>query len=133
MPEGHGEKLSRKREEAIAALLTESSVEAAARKAGLGKRTLLRWLATPSFASEYRRRRWALLDNATRLLQRASEAAVANLIQKLKAEKDSDSLRASEAILEWAFRASELTDLAGRVAALERQRDAPHEQPPPKG
>jgi hypothetical protein len=50
---GHGEKLSRKREQAIAALLTQPTIAAAAKMAGIGERTLRRWLKLPEFASAY--------------------------------------------------------------------------------
>ena len=39
---GHGAKFTRKKEEAIAALLTQRNVEEAARSAGIGTQTLLR-------------------------------------------------------------------------------------------
>jgi len=41
---GHGEKLSRKQEQAIAALLTCPTIEQAAKAAGVGETTLWRWL-----------------------------------------------------------------------------------------
>jgi hypothetical protein len=46
---GHGEKFGRKKEDAIVALLSQRNVEDAARAAGIGARTLLRWLQTPEF------------------------------------------------------------------------------------
>ena len=50
---GHGEKLGRKQEEAIAALLSQRNIEEAARAAGVGTRTLIRWLKLPEFGKEY--------------------------------------------------------------------------------
>jgi transposase-like protein len=44
---GHGAKFGRKKEEAIAALLSQRSVEDAARVAKIGVNTLLRWLQLP--------------------------------------------------------------------------------------
>jgi hypothetical protein len=41
---GHGSKFGRKKEEAIAALLTQKNIEEAARAANIGTKTLLRWL-----------------------------------------------------------------------------------------
>ena len=40
---GHGDKLSRKQEQAIAALLAEPTIEAAAPKADIGLTTLKNW------------------------------------------------------------------------------------------
>ena len=58
---GHGEKLTRKQEAAIAALLAESSIGAAARKARIGEATLQRWLRLPAFAQAYRDARQQLV------------------------------------------------------------------------
>ena len=46
---GHGSKFDRKREEAIAALLTQRNVEDAARAVGIGISALLRWMKEPEF------------------------------------------------------------------------------------
>jgi hypothetical protein len=55
---GHGSKLDRKQEEAIAALLTHRNIEEAAGAAGIGARTLLRWLKIPEFQAAYRQARF---------------------------------------------------------------------------
>ena len=47
-------KFTRKKEEAIAALMTQRNVEEAARAAGIGHQTLLRWLRLPEFQDAYR-------------------------------------------------------------------------------
>jgi len=47
-------KLKRKQEEAIAALLSQRNVEEAARSAGVGTRTLIRWMKIQGFDAEYR-------------------------------------------------------------------------------
>ena len=54
---GHGEKRSRKTEQFIAALLTESTVEAASRKAVIGDVTAWRWMNDRAFADQYREAR----------------------------------------------------------------------------
>lgn len=46
---GHGEKLSRKQEALVAALLIEPTHAAAALKAGISEATLHRWLRLPGF------------------------------------------------------------------------------------
>ena len=50
---GPGSKFTRKKEEAIAALLIQRNVEEAARVAGIGTQTLLRWLKIPEFQTAY--------------------------------------------------------------------------------
>ncbi len=56
---GHGQKFGRKKEEAIAALLSQRNLEEAARVAGVGTKTLLRWLEIPEFQAAYREARRA--------------------------------------------------------------------------
>ena len=46
---GHGEKLTRKQEQAIACLLAEATLTAAASHCGIGEATLRRWLRDPQF------------------------------------------------------------------------------------
>ena len=78
---GHGEKFGRKKEDAIAALLSQRSVEDAARVAGIGTNTLLRWLQMPEFQAAYRQARREAFGQATARLQQASGAAVSTLLK----------------------------------------------------
>jgi hypothetical protein len=115
---GHGEKLSRKREAAIAALLASGTVEQAAERAGVSYRTLKGWLAQDDFAREYRAARRGLLDNAVKVLQAASASAVGTLVGKLRAGRDADAITAARLILELGLRGTELFDLAQQLAEL---------------
>ncbi len=54
---GHGAKFGRKKEEAIAALLTQRNIEEAARSIDVAPKTLLRWLQVPEFRKAYREAR----------------------------------------------------------------------------
>jgi hypothetical protein len=131
---------SARREQAIAALLTESTIEQAAAKVGISARTLKAWLAEAGFQADYRLARRRGLDKAVRLLQRAAEAATAALIKQLTADQPADVIRAATAILDRAFRGTEILDLAEAVEALRHQveeakhvyRDA-HQGSPPAG
>src|SRR5258708_7357933 len=78
---GHGEKFGREKEEAIAALLTQPSVEHAARSIGVSTRTLLRWLKVPEFQTAYRQARRAAFSQSVARLQQASGAAVSTLLK----------------------------------------------------
>ena len=49
-----GGKFTRKKEDAIAALFTQRNIEEAAKAAGIGANTLLRWLKVPEFEAAYR-------------------------------------------------------------------------------
>ena len=116
---GHGEKLSRKQELAVAALLTESTIAAAAQKAGVGEVTLWRWLKQEGFTSVYRSARRETVEKAIAQLQQASWAAATTLLNLLEAEAESIRLRTAVAILDHAHKAVELWDIEERLAALE--------------
>jgi hypothetical protein len=102
---GHGEKLSRRQEAAIAALLSESTHAAAAGKAGIGESTLRRWLHLPAFRATYRRARRELVEAAVGRIQAATGQAVDTLLTVAKSgPKDADRVRAAVALLDHAFR-----------------------------
>src|SRR5262245_15486955 len=77
---GHGQKLGRKQEAAIAALLSQRTVEDAARAAGIGTRTLFRWLEIPEFREAYLQARRRVFEQAGARLQQATGAAVSVLL-----------------------------------------------------
>jgi len=54
---GHGAKFGRKKEEAIAALLTQRNIEEAARSIAVAPNTLLKWMKVPEFQTAYRQAR----------------------------------------------------------------------------
>ncbi len=102
---GHGEKLTRKQEQAIGALLECSSVEEAARTAGVGYSTLKRWMRDPDFDAAYRRARKELLDVSVGRVQAATGTAVDTLLAVARnGAKDSDRVRAAVALLDHARR-----------------------------
>src|SRR5262249_5381308 len=109
MNPGHGEKLSRKQEQAVAALLSEATVQAAATKAGIGHSTLKRWLKEPAFLAAYRQARRELLETSVGRIQAATGTAVDTLLTVASGgAKDSDRVRAAGLLLEHALRG--LTD-----------------------
>jgi hypothetical protein len=110
---GHGEKLSRKWEVAIAALLSEPTQEQAARKAGIAHKTLRNWLRMPEFAKAFRQARREIVDRAIQLLQQTTVDAVNTLKDSMADDKPAGvRVRAAQVIIEHALRALELTDLA---------------------
>ena len=122
---GHGSKFGRKQEAAIAALMTHRSVEDAARAAGIGVSTLLRWLKIPEFAAAYRKARRAVVSQATARLQQNSGAAVSTIL-KIMVDLNaaaSSRLRAAERVLDYAQSGMETEDLEVRVSDLERAAD----------
>ena len=99
---GHGEKLSRKQEQAIANLLVAPTIATAAQQTGIGEPTLYRWLKDENFQTAYRTARRQVVQHAIVQVQGAVPAPEGGL----RAEPD-------EACAE-----------DGRAATLELERDA---------
>lgn len=119
---GHGAKFGRKKEEAIAALLSNRSIEDAARSINVGYKTLLRWLEIPEFRDAYRKARRQAYGQSIARLQQASTAAATTLLKVMvdPATPASTRVRAAESILTHAAKAIEIEDVEARVTALEQ-------------
>ena len=116
-----GGKFGRKKEDAIAALLTQRNIEEAAKVAGIGANTLLRWLKVPEFQTAYREARRAAFGQAVARLQQGTSAAATTLLKTMidPATPASVRVRAAEAIFSHAAKAIEIEDIEARVSALE--------------
>ncbi len=124
---GHGSKFGRKKEEAVAALLTQRNVEEAARTAGIGTQTLIRWLKIPEFQTAYREARRAAVSQSNARMQQASSAAVSTLL-KIMVDTSAPAaarVRAADRILDRARQAIEIDDIEVRLAALEQAAELP--------
>ena len=121
-----GSMLGRKQEDAIAALLSQRNVEEAARAAGIGTRTLLRWLKLPDFQAAYRQARRAAFGQAVARLQQGTSAAATTLLKTMIDPNTPASVRvrAAEAIFNHSAKAIEIEDIEARVAELERTMQA---------
>ncbi len=116
---GHGEKLSRKQEQAIAALLSADSIKAAANICGVSEVSLWRWLQQPQFQTSYRAARRQIVERAVSELQTATSEAVATLRRNLHCENVNAEIRAAQIIIEQAIKGMELLDLQERLEVLE--------------
>jgi hypothetical protein len=119
---GHGAKFSRRKEEAIVALLTQLNVDEAAKSIGISAQTLVRWMQIPEFDEAYRKARRAAFGQATARLQQATSAAVSTLL-KIMVDTNapaSTRVRAADSVLDHAKQAIEIEDVEVRVAALEQ-------------
>jgi hypothetical protein len=130
MTAGHGSKRAQREEAAIVGLLCEPTVDAAARKAGIGETTLLRWMAEPEFKARLRAARRSVVECAIGRLQQAATQAVDALSRNLTCGIPAVEVGAAKAILDQSIKAVELVDLAERVEALEvaTERAAEREQ-----
>jgi hypothetical protein len=119
---GHGTKFGRKKEEAIAALLTQRNVEEAARVAGIGTQTLYRWMKEPEFEAAYLEARRAMVSQSNARLQQASSAAVSTLLKIMVdgSAPASTRVRAADSVLDHAKQAIEIDDVQVRLSALEQ-------------
>jgi hypothetical protein len=119
---GHGTKFGRKKEETIAALLSQRNVEEAARFVNIGTKTLLRWLQLPEFDRAYREARRAAFSQSIARLQQASSAAAATLLKIMvdPTAPAASRIRAADSVLGHAAKAIEIEDIEARVSELER-------------
>jgi hypothetical protein len=119
---GHGEKLGRKKEAAIATLLTARNNEEAAKAVGVSPKTLLRWQKLPEFERAYREARMAAFRQSTARLQQASSPAVTTLLKILvdPAAPMAVKARCAYYILDQTKKAIETEEMEARVTDLER-------------
>ena len=124
---GHGSKFELKKEEAIAALLTQRNIEKAARVTGIGTQTLLRWMKKPEFEAAYRKARRAAVSQSHARLHQASSAAVTTLLKIMVDPKARASarVRAADSIQDRAHKAIENEDKEVRFAAQEQAANLP--------
>ena len=119
---GHGTKFGRKKEEAIAASLSQRNIEEAARFVNIGTKTLLRWLQLPEFDRAYREARRTAFSQSIARLQQASSAAAATLLKIMvdPTAPAASRIRAADSVLGHAAKAIEIEDIEARVSELDR-------------
>jgi transposase-like protein len=119
---GHGQKFGRKKEEAIAALLTQRNIDEAAKSIGVVGNTLLRWMKDPGFQKAYREARRQAVGQSIGRLQQATSAAATTLM-KIMVDQNapaSTRVRAADSIFNHAAKFMEIEDIEARVSELER-------------
>lgn len=119
-------KSERQQERTISALLSSNTLEGAARKAGISKRTLLRWLDELEFRNAYAKAKRDVLRSATAILTRdAGKAALTLTKIFLGKPTDNQSARvsAARATLRLALDANLLEDVHERLLKIEGQKD----------
>lgn len=123
---GHGAKFGRKKEEAIIALLTRRNTEEAARAAGIGSATLMRWLQIPEFQAAFRAAKLAAYLQTIGRLHQMSSAAVSTLGKVMvdPGTPPATKVRAADSILDHTTKAIEIENLEARLSELERATEA---------
>jgi hypothetical protein len=119
---GASVKLGSKKEGAILALLSQRSIEDAARVAGVGPRTLYRWMKEPAFDAAYRDGKRAAFSQSIARLHQMASAAVTTLGKAMvdPSTPPATRVRAADSILDHTAKAIELEEMEARLAALER-------------
>lgn len=113
--------LTPKQEKAIAALISEPTILLAAEKIGSSEATLHRWLRDDTFNKAYKETRRALISQTISSLQQTTNEAV-HTLREVMGNGDapaSSRVQAARTILEMAFKAYEMEDLAQRVEEME--------------
>jgi hypothetical protein len=113
--------LTPKQQRAIFALLSEPTLEDAARQAGIQRSTLWRWLQDSAFRSFYMQARRLAVQRAIARTQAVTCEAVETLREVMNnpASRGSERVAAAKAIIDYAFKGIELEDLAQRLEAVE--------------
>jgi len=118
---GSNEKLGRKKEEAIIALLSHRSIEEAAKACNTPARTLYRWLTETDFDAAYRAARRKAFGQSIARLQQGAAAAATTLLKVMiePGTPPSTRVRAAESVLSHAAKAIEIEDIDARLRELE--------------
>jgi hypothetical protein len=114
--------LTPQQDRAVTALLHEPTIGRAAAVAGVGERTLQRWLTEPVFRSAVLSARREAFGQAIGLTQKYAPVAVATLVKVMQDPTVQPGAKVSAAavLLKFGREGIELDDLAERVEALER-------------
>ena len=131
-PGGGG--LNDRQQRGLQALLAEPTITRAAEAAGIGERTLRRWLAEPAFRAAVNAARRESFGQAIGLTQKYAPVAVATLVKVMQEASGGPSAKVSAAatMLKFGREGIELDDLAARVEALEQAAAAATTAPPPE-
>ncbi len=116
-----GENIDPRKEKALAALLSSTTREEAAAKAGCSKRTLINYLKDPEFQQRYEKAHSDLVTAATQQIQRSLAPAISTLQSIAEDESAGLNARVSAAkgLLEYGIRLAELNDVYHRIEELE--------------
>lgn len=111
------------KETVLAALLTSSTKQEAAKKAGLSDRQLRRYLEKADFHAEYQRRKSQMIEDATQQLQNSLTGAIQALSEIAEDTEAAHTARiqAARAILLYCVRYTETADILPRIERLEEQ------------
>lgn len=111
--------LSRKQLRAIAAILDTPSMDAAAKRARVGRTTLYTWLRDPLFREEVTRRQGEVFDAALARLKCLVGDAVQGLGDLVGSADERVKRSACRDVLDVSLKVKELHEIEDRLAAIE--------------
>jgi hypothetical protein len=116
------ERLTRKHQKTVDALLATGDVAAAAKEVGVSRETVYRWLRQPAFAQAVRDAEAQALDDLSRLLVRLGRTAAGTLAKTMSdlSVPPATRVRAADVTLSRLLQLRELATLEARVVELER-------------
>lgn len=121
---GHGSQYGRKKEAAIAALLSERTLPDAAHVAGISTKTLRRWLKLPDFQRDLLAARRERYDQGTARIEQNIYQATTTLLMLMADPKIKDMVRfrATESVLDRGYQRIVLESIEQRLSELETAR-----------
>lgn len=113
--------LTAKQQAALTAILTHPTRAEAARAAGIGDKTLYRYLCNPEFIREYRQAFTAMVEEATRAAQMSLIPALTAL-HEICVDSGAPAMArisAARCLLDMGLKLTEMNDVEMRLEALE--------------
>lgn len=110
-----------KRAKAMEALLTQTKISDAAKSAGIGRKTLYRYMEDPAFCEELAKRRTALFNVAMDQIKTHASQAIEHMQMLMTCGDVRTERLACKDIIEFALRGREIEDLESRLSAIEQQ------------
>lgn len=113
-------KLTSRQSLLISYLLGSPSVEAACKKAKVGRASYYNWIKDDLFIKELRGRREIIVNESFNQLKSASTKAVEVLINLMDSEQEGIRRLASKDVIEYILRAREIEDIDKRLQEIEK-------------
>jgi hypothetical protein len=111
--------LTRKQKECIPWLIGARSLEEGRLKARVSKATLFKWLKEDAFKAELDHQREIVISEALDRLKASLGKAVDELAGLIDAEEKNIKIRACERVIDFFLKTKELSEIEGRLSALE--------------
>lgn len=111
--------LTAKQLKAIPIILAAASLDAAAKKAAIGRETIYRWLKQKHFRERLEQKRQELFEEGLNRLKAATDLAAVKMIEMLDSKDENTRRLVAKDILNFALKAVEAQDLEERIERIE--------------